>query len=257
MQHLRQLIGRRPVREQEHTFVVEGTKALSEALDAGAHLHAVFAAPTAPTDVLERAMARGAVVHHTEPGVIERVAPTVSPQPLLAVAEQIDVPLDDLSGASLLLVAVDVSDPGNLGTVLRSAEAAGADGVVCCGSSVDVYNPKTVRAAAGAMFHLPLAIAGDTLGVLDRVGGWGMLRLGAVARGGTHHTDIDLRRRVALVIGNEAAGLPPAVLEAMDELVTIPMAGRAESLNVGVAAAVLCFEVARQRTAKEVPSGGS
>lgn len=237
--------------------MVEGTKALSEALDAGAHLHAVFAAPAAPPDVLERAMAEGAVVHYTEAGVIERVAPTVSPQPLLAVAEQIDVPLDDLSGAGLLVVAVDISDPGNLGTVLRSAEAAGADGVVCCGSSVDVYNPKTVRAAAGAMFHLRLATAGDPVEVLERVGGWGVLRLAAVARGGSHHTETDMRGRVALVIGSEAAGLPPSVLDAVDELVTIPMAGRAESLNVGVAAAVLCFEAARQRGTGEVTSGGS
>lgn len=237
--------------------MVEGTKALSEALDAGAHLHAVFAAPTAPTDVLERAMARGVVVHHTQLGVIERVAPTVSPQPLLAVAEQVDVPLDDLSGASLLVVAVDVSDPGNLGTVLRSAEAAGADGVVCCGSSVDVYNPKTVRAAAGSIFHLRLATAGDPVEVLERVGGWGVTRLAAVARGGSLHTETDMRGRVALVIGSEAAGLPPLVLDAVDKLVTIPMAGRAESLNVGVAAAVLCFEAARQRSTGEVASGES
>ncbi len=237
--------------------MVEGTKALSEALDAGAQLHAVFAAPGAPADVLERARAVGAAVHHIEPGVIERVAATVSPQPLLAVAEQIDVPFEELADAHLLVIAVDIADPGNLGTVLRSAEAAGADGVVCCGSSVDVYNPKTVRAAAGAVFHLRLATAGDPVEVLDRVGGWGVTRLAAVARGGTHHTDVDMRGRVALAIGSEAAGLQPTVLDTVDELVTIPMAGRAESLNVGVAAAVLCFEAARQRRAEEVATNGS
>lgn len=235
--------------------MVEGTKALSEALVAGAHLHAVFAAPGAPADLLERAMAAGAAVHRLEPGVIERVATTVSPQPLLAVAEQIDVPLDDLADAHLLVVAVDVSDPGNMGTVLRSAEAAGAGGVVCCASSVDVYNPKTVRAAAGAMFHLRVATAGDPVEVLHRVGGWGVTRLAAVARGGTHHTAIDMRGRVALVIGSESAGLAPPVLDSVDGLITIPMAGRAESLNVGVAAAVLCFEAARQRRAGEVANG--
>lgn len=237
--------------------MVEGTKALREALHSGAQLHAVYAAPGAPADVLEQAKAAGASVHHTEAGVIERVAPTVTPQPLLALAEQLDVDIDELAGARLLVVAVDISDPGNLGSVLRSAEAAGADGVICCGSHVDVYNPKTVRAAAGAMFHLRLATAGDPVDVLNRVGGWGVLRLAAVARGGKNHTEIDLRRRVALVIGSEAKGLPPAVLDAVDQLVTIPMAGRAESLNVGVAAAVLCFEAARQRAAGEVPAGGS
>ncbi|HUR17458.1 MAG TPA: RNA methyltransferase [Acidimicrobiales bacterium] len=246
------------MREQEHTFVVEGTKALREALDSGAKIHAVYAAPAAPPDIVEQAVAAGAVVHHVESGVVERVAPTVTPQPVLAVAEQVHVGLDALADASLLVIAVDIADPGNLGSVMRSAEAAGAAGVVCCGSSVDVYNPKTVRASAGAMFHLRVAVAGDPVEVLHRVGGWGVLRLGAVARGGTDHTEVDLCRRVALVIGSEAAGLAPEVLEeGVDQLVTIPMSGQAESLNAGVAAAVLCFEVARQRRAQEVLAGGS
>lgn len=230
--------------------MVEGAKVLGVALDAGTHLKAVFAAPGAPPDVLERASAAGATVHHLAAGVMERVAPTVSPQPLLAVAEQLDVGLDALSSARLLVVAVDINDPGNLGAVLRSAEAAGADGVVCCGSHVDPYNPKTVRAAAGALFHVPLVVGGDPLDVLRRIGGWGMLRLAAVARDGTPHTDIDLRGPVALVLGSEAAGLSEAVLAGgVDGRITIPMAGRAESLNVGMAAAVLCFEAARQRRA--------
>lgn len=238
--------------------MVEGTKALREALDSGAQLLAVYAAPGAPPDVIAQARAAGVDVHLVEAGVMERVAATVSPQPLLGLAEQVDVDLDTLADAQLLVVAVDIADPGNLGSVLRSAEAAGADGVVCCGTSVDVYNPKTVRAAAGAMFHLRLAQAGDPVEVLRRIGGWGVIRLAAVARGGTDHTAVDLRRRVALVIGSESAGLPPAVLEqGVDELVTIPMAGRAESLNAGVAAAVLCFEAARQRRSGEVRANGS
>ncbi|MDP9404139.1 MAG: RNA methyltransferase [Actinomycetota bacterium] len=238
--------------------MVEGTRAVREALGAGVQLHAVFAGPGAPPDVVERASATGAAVHHVEPGVIERVAPTVTPQPLLAVAGQLDVALEALAGARLLVVAVDVHDPGNLGTVLRSAEAAGVDGVVCCGSHVDVYNPKTVRAAAGALFHVPLVVGGDPLEVLQRIGEWGTRRLAAVARGGTDHTEVDLRGHLALVLGSEAAGLSEAVLgEGVDDRVTIPMAGRAESLNVGMAAAVLCFEAARQRRGGEVVAGGS
>lgn len=237
--------------------MVEGTRALGEALDAGARLQEVFVAPGARADVVDQARAAGAVVHHVERGVIERVASTVSPQPVLAVAEKLDVALDALAGADLLVVAVDVHDPGNLGTVLRSAEAAGADGVICCGSHVDVYNPKTVRAAAGALFHVPVAVQDDTLAVLGRIGEWGMHRLAAVARGGTAHTATDMRGRLALVLGSETAGLPDAVLgDAVDGHVTIPMAGRAESLNVGMAAAVLCFEAARQRAGEQVGADG-
>lgn len=236
--------------------MVEGAKGLGVALDAGTHLRSVFAAPGAPADLLVRAAAAGADVHHLEAGVLERVAPTVSPQPLLGVADQLHVALDSLSSATLVVVAADINDPGNLGALFRSAEAAGADGVVCCGSSVDPYNPKAVRAAAGALFHVPLVVGGDPLDVLRRLGQWGMLRLAAVARGGDHHTALDLRRPVALVLGSESAGLSHAVLgEGVDGHITIPMAGQAESLNVGMAAAVLCFEVARQRRTSPRPDG--
>src|SRR5207248_10982673 len=133
------------------------------------------------------------------------------------------------------------------GTVLRSAEASGADGVICCAGSVDVYNPKTVRASAGALFHVPVVAGGDADAVLARLGDHGTRRLGAVPRGGREYTEADLGGRGAIVLGNEAAGIAASVLPGVDELVSIPMAGRSDSLNVGMAAAVLCFEVALQR----------
>ena len=231
--------------------MVEGVKVLSEALAAGVGVEAVFAAPGAPPELLERSAAAGARVHQLAPGVLERVAGTVTPQPVLAVVPYVDVSLEAVSEADLVVVCVDVRDPGNAGTVLRSAEAAGAGGVVCCDGSVDVYNPKAVRASAGSLFHVPVVAGGDPSEVLDRIGDWGMRRLGAVAGRGNDYTTVDLTGRVALVLGNEASGLPETVLAggAIDEEVTIPMAGRSESLNVGMAAAVLCFEAARQRRA--------
>ena len=240
--------------------MVEGAQALSDALDAKAHVRAVFAAPGAPAEVVDRAAASGTTVHRLAPGVVERVAPAVSPQPNHGVVDQLDVDLDALAAATLLVVAVDVADPGNLGALLRTAEAAGADGVVCCGGHVDIYNPKTVRAAAGSLFHLPVVAGGDPREVLQQVGTWGLRRLGTVPRGGRDYSAAELRRPVAIVVGGEATGLPDAVLAAgVDERVTIPMAGRVESLNVGAAAAVLCFEVARQRrqAPAEEPSGGA
>jgi TrmH family RNA methyltransferase len=140
-----------------------------------------------------------------------------------------------------------VRDPGNAGTVLRSAEAAGADGVLSCDGSVDVYNPKTVRASAGSLFHVPVVVGGEPVDVLEQIGSWGVRRLGTVARRGHDYTAVDLARPTALVLGNEANGLPDHVSAHLDDEVTIPMAGRSESLNVGMAAAVLCFEAARQR----------
>jgi len=224
--------------------VVEGAKLVDEAVAAGIPIEAVYVAEgTTPP-------ATDAPVRVLEDGVIDRIADTVTPQPVLAVAPFLDVPHDDLRDCTFLVVCVDVRDPGNAGTVMRSAEAAGADGLLFCGGSVDVYNPKTVRASAGSLFHVPTAVGGHAVEVLDRIGGWQVARLGTAARVGTDYTDVDLTRRTAIVLGNEAHGLPADVEARLDGVVTIPMAGRSESLNVGMAAAVLCFEVARQRRAQ-------
>jgi TrmH family RNA methyltransferase len=178
---------------------------------------------------------------------MERIADAATPQSVLAVVPFVDVPLETLQGSTFLVICVDVRDPGNAGTVLRSAEAAGADGVVFCGGCVDVYNPKTVRASAGSLFHVPVVVGGGAVEVLEQMRGWDVSRLGTSSHAGTDYTAVDLTRPTALVLGNEANGVPPEVAAGLDAFVTIPMAGRSESLNVGMAAAVLCFETARQR----------
>jgi TrmH family RNA methyltransferase len=220
--------------------VLEGAKLIAEALQAGAPLEAVFVAPGGEGDpVVARAADAGVRVSRLAPGVLERVAGTVTPQPLLAIAPWCDVPLDAVVDATFVVVAVDLRDPGNAGTVLRSAEGAGAGAVVLCDGSVEAFNPKTVRASAGSLFHVPVVVHPEPLPELTQ------RRLGTVAREGTPLDAVDLTDPVALVLGNEAHGLPAGA--PIDEWVTIPMVGRSESLNVGMAAAILCFEVARQR----------
>jgi TrmH family RNA methyltransferase len=262
VQRLRRLASRRSARQAERCFVVEGVKVVREALASGVGVESVYVdraclAPDGVTAaVLEEAYAAGSRVFDLAPGVLARVADTVTPQPIMAVVEQMDVPLSALDPANtegdpaLVVVCVDVRDPGNAGTILRSAEAAGATGVVCCDGSVDVFNPKTVRSSAGALFRVPVVAGGDAAGVLAELGHWGLSRLAAVARGGVTYTDADLAGPVALVLGNEAHGLPGAIDDALDGRLTIPMAGSAESLNAGMAGAVLCFEAARQRASQ-------
>lgn len=250
VKRLRQLLARPAARARERAFVIEGPKVVGDALTAGAHLECLFVGPDRASPVVTRAVAAGVPVYDLAPGVLERVAGTVTPQPMMAVADAVDLAIDDLDGASLVLVCVDIRDPGNLGTVVRSAEAAGADGILCCDGSVDIYNPKCVRASAGSLFHTRIVARGKPVEVLRTLGNRGLHRLGTRAGGGTPYHDAPMTRPTALVLGNEAHGLPPAVAEALDGWVTIPMAGRAESLNVGMAAAVLCFEAARQRSAR-------
>ncbi|GAC1599012.1 MAG: hypothetical protein NVS3B21_25080 [Acidimicrobiales bacterium] len=232
-----------------------GATLRGEALSAGRRIEAVFVAPAGdgpsggPAPEVVGAWDAGIRVYDLEPGVIERIATTVTPQPVLAIVETTAVEIETLRGPGPVVVCVDVRDPGNLGTVLRSAEAAGAAGVICCDGTVDVYNPKCVRASAGALFHVPVVVGGapvSVLGALQR-GGWA--RLGTAAGAGQAYSDADLTGPVAFVLGNEANGLPDELVGGLDGLVHVPMQGRTESLNVGMACAVLCFEAARQRRA--------
>lgn len=172
-------------------------------------------------------------------GVIERVASTESPQPVLAVV-RIPTAVLDLATAGFVLVADRIADPGNLGTILRSAEAAGVDAVALTAGSVDPFNPKVVRASAGALFRVPVLDAS-----LAAVHAAGLRTIGTSSHRGSAHTDADLTGRIAIVVGNEARGLPDDAQ--VDEWVTIRHHGRAESLNVAMAATVLCFEASRQR----------
>lgn len=236
---------------------MEGAKLISVALDAGVAVESVYVDPglVRPGDGVEQVVGRvldaGGRVFDLEEGVLARVAGTVTPQPLIAVVAANDLSVEELGALrpGLVVVCVDVRDPGNAGAVMRSAEAAGAGGVVSCGTSVDLFNPKTVRASAGALFHVPVVAGGPPEEVLEVVGRWGLRRLGTVARGGDDYASVDLTGPTALVLGNEAAGLPPHLDRSLDGRITIPMAGRAESLNVAMAAAVICFEAARQKRA--------
>src|SRR5262249_34981120 len=145
----------------ERAFVAEGAKIIGEALDSGVAIESVFYAPDAersPSDdaVVERARAAGGRVLPLAPGVLERVADTVTPQGVLGVVGSVDVGLDALGATGLVVVLEDVRDPGNVGAIIRSADASGADGVICLSGTADLYNPKVVRASAGSLFHLPI-----------------------------------------------------------------------------------------------------
>jgi TrmH family RNA methyltransferase len=230
-------LGRRSSRTEEGAYVVEGATLVEEALASGAEVEAIFTGPDASgyDD-------RGVRVHVLAPGVIERVATTKHAQPVLAVV-RFRPPPDDLLAAAGFVVAVDqVADPGNLGTILRGAEAAGVDAVTLSEGTVDPYNPKVVRAAAGALFHVPVVVAMPP----GHLRGFGLRVIGTSSHHGVPYTEAAIAGRLAIVFGSEAHGL--AGDAAVDEWVRIPHGGRAESLNVAMAATLIIFEVARRRT---------
>jgi TrmH family RNA methyltransferase len=245
------------VRAAEGAFVAEGMKVVAAALDAGAPVESLYLAPEglavpAVNALAERALAIGARVFDLGPGIMERVADTVTPQPVCAVVGDITRPLGDVlaapavSGSRLLLVCVDIRDPGNLGALIRSASGAGADAIVCCEGTADPFNPKTVRATAGTVFDLPIVIAGSPLATFEALRARGVRLLATTAHEGEDYAIANLSGSLALVLGNESSGLPPDLLALVDEKVTIPMARETESLNVAMTATVLCFEIARR-----------
>lgn len=248
VQELRRLLGRRRDRREASAFVVEGPVLIGEAFAAGWDVRRQFV-PDSQRDVA----IDGVDIVVVADDVLPRLRSTQAPQAPLAIVAMPETTPASLRSASFVVVLDRVADPGNLGTILRSAEAAGADAVVLTPGSVDQFSPKVVRASAGALFHVPVV---ET--ELDAVAEAGLHLVGTSShnqpdRTVEAHTAIDLTQRIAIVMGNEAAGLPDEWNDEVGPIrrwVTIPHAGRSESLNVAMATTVLAFELARQRSQK-------
>jgi TrmH family RNA methyltransferase len=194
-------------------------------------------------------------VHVIEPGSLAKVTDTVSPQGVAAIA-----PMPQCSGdvldqvvrrQGIVLVLAGVSDPGNAGTLVRVAEAAGVGAVLFCDEAADPFAPKCVRASAGSILHVPVTSGARSVHVLEAIGDRGARRIAAGARRGEPYDQADLRGPLALVLGSEAHGLAAELDGVVDGWVHIPMAGQVESLNVAMTGAIVSFEAARQRR----PSG--
>jgi TrmH family RNA methyltransferase len=237
---------KRALRERDRAFLVEGAQAVGEALRGSAGLSTLFHTQEHP--LLARARERGVETLAVTSEVMARLTSTVTPQGLVGVAGFVDVGLDAFSSSpGCLAILHAVRDPGNAGTVLRSADAVGADGVAFTSDSVDVYNPKTVRASAGSVFHIPVVRGVSTEEAVEAARGRGCRVLAMDAGGDEDLYEVDLTGPTALLFGNEAWGLPNEVARFADESVRVPIPGRAESLNLAAAASVCLFEWARQR----------
>lgn len=258
-------LSRARVRREQGRHLVEGPNAVREALLAGV-VEEVFLAPgaTLPVTVDGPAGPRttstgtpsaaggpgtsttGAVVTHVSHEVLDRLADATTPQGVVAVARTPRSQLADVVGRGLLVVLDELADPGNAGTILRTADAAGASGLVLTSGSVDPYAPKTVRAAAGSTYHLPVVEHVGLTEVVAACRDAGQRILGL--DGGGELSVFDLERpdgSLALVLGNEAHGLSEASIATLDGAVAVPIHGRAESLNVAAAAAIALYAAAR------------
>lgn len=277
-----QKLSRRRYRQRERLFVAEGLRLMHEALESGAAIHSVYYAGQdagpAPSgahnlnDILGR-LPQGVPVYEVPPSLMRQVANTDTPQGVLAVIHMpvrsleeclapvrcpslakgyplVGTPVSADSSAEFppLVVLVDgLQDPGNLGTIIRAAEALMAGGVVLGEGTVDAYNPKAVRATMGAIFRFPVCEHPHLPSLVARLREEGFHIVAAVARGGMPVFRVPLAKTSAIIFGNEGAGIRDELLAMADSLATIPMPGGTESLNAGMAASIILYEALRQR----------
>ncbi|NEE17833.1 RNA methyltransferase [Streptomyces sp. SID7499] len=258
-------LAKRNFRGKDRLFLAEGPQAVREAaghrVGDTATLVELFATTEAAeryADIVGAARDAGARVHLAAEQVIADISTTVTPQGLVGVCRFLDTPFEEVLAARPRLVALlaNVRDPGNAGTVLRCADAAGAEAVVLTDASVDVYNPKAVRASVGSLFHLPVAVGVPVEQAVERLRDAGVR---VVAADGAGERDLDdeldkgtMGGPTAWVFGNEAWGLPEETRALTDAVVRVPIHGKAESLNLATAAAVCLYASARAQRA----SGG-
>jgi RNA methyltransferase, TrmH family len=245
-------LAKKAFRERSRSFLAEGPQAVREALAQPGVLTELFV--TAPgrdrhAELVARAAEAGVPVHEISGDVMAGIAQTITPQGLLGICRFVDVPLAPLLSAAprLVVVLANVRDPGNAGTVLRTADAAGAGGAIFAAASVDPYNSKCVRSSAGSLFHLPVVVSAP---LAETVSGLRAAGLQVLAADGSASQFLgapdgpDLTRPTAWLLGNEAWGLPGDLLELADDAVAVPIYGKAESLNLAAAAAVCLYATA-------------
>lgn len=250
-------LARRDARIEAGAFLLEGPQAVSEALRFRPDLITdLFATPTAKErhpSIAAAAAAADVELEFASEAVLDAMADTVTPQGIVAVCRQFPTSVRDIlqrtdaGGPMLIAVLEEVRDPGNAGTIIRAADAAGADGVVFSGRSVDLYNPKVVRASTGSIFHMPVAVGVELTAVLARARDAGLTVLAADVKGEdllTARRDGTLAEPTAWLFGNEARGLSDEHLALADRAITVPIYGRAESMNLATAASVCLYESA-------------
>ena len=260
LKRLRRLVRQPKVRSSERAFVVDGPTLVADAVAAQLTIESVFVGTKQGFEPLREAMAaRHLTTFGTETSIFEvedRVLmPNLDPRnpvPVAAVVRSPTWSLSDLAKDRAVLVAVELRDPGNLGTIMRTAEAAGCAGVIVLGQSVDPLNPKVVRASAGSLFRLPVCSQIDVEQGLHELRSVGRSLVATVVDPKAASYDQADLTAAALLVGNEPRGLDTSLIGAADQVVTIPMAQGIESLNVAAAAAVIAFEAARQRRAVDV-----
>ncbi|MEN3942583.1 RNA methyltransferase [Prosthecobacter sp. SYSU 5D2] len=238
---------------EDGLIFIEGLRLAEEAAASGLTIEACFYPAGGPGDgraeaLLERLSGKGALMLETTPDILRSLSDTVQSQGLILIARRPETAAGLLleTHATLLLGCDRLQDPGNLGTLIRTAEAAGAGGILCLKGSADAFSPKALRSSMGSAFRLPIHADADAAD-LQALQTAGCQIVAAAGEGEMDYTDYDWNQRTLLLLGNEGRGVDPDLMRQCDVRLRIPMHPSVESLNVAAAGAVLLFEAARQR----------
>jgi RNA methyltransferase, TrmH family len=240
-------------RKKEQAFLIEGVKMVEEALRDDLGVKLVVASPSLVQHhgkgVLKLAENHAVEVLWISERLMDAIAESKTPQPVMAMVRMKEHSEQGLmaNDANLIILAHQLQDPGNLGTIIRTAEAVGASGVALASNTVDPFNPKAVRASMGSILRVPIAHCADAAAFIKTCKQKGFQTVATVLTGRTTHFDIDLKKPTVVVLGQEGAGLSQDIMAEIDLHIRIPMAASIDSLNVATAAAVILYEAFRQR----------
>lgn len=253
---VKNLFEKRSARRKEGRFVVEGPHLVEEAL-----LRSFGASEGKPANlinfivycenlpIVKKLEERGVPTYKISRQQFEELSDVETPQGVLAVVREFEYQFRDVLKAdkTLVVFCVGVQDPGNLGTIIRSADAFGASGVIISKGTVDLYNPKVVRSTMGSLFHLPIITTDDEKETIEHLKRKNVKMIATDASAKKDCFAANLNGPVTILVGNEGSGLPEEIINLSDEIINIPMSGKAESLNVGISTAIVLYETSRQR----------
>lgn len=246
------LLGKKKERDRQGVFVVEGGKMFGEA--PADRIRRVYIAQSAEKEMYAQYgdKLNGLSCEIVTDDVFARMSDTVTPQGILCLVRQQHYNMEEILRADdrkqmLFIILEDIQDPGNLGTIFRTAEAAGVDGVIMSSRTADIYNPKTIRSTMGAVYRVPFLYVEDLSSIIKLLREQGTAVYAAHLGAKEFYDAYDYRKCTAFLIGNEANGLRDETADCADALIGIPMEGKAESLNAAVASSILLYEAYRQR----------
>lgn len=240
-------------RDEKGLFFIEGIRFMEEALKENAEIDKIFISDklgdiNGGSEILKRVNDESYTIYSLPDKLFKEVSDTESPQGILATIRFRKMSTDEIQADGRFYIILDsLQDPGNMGTIIRTADAAGVSGIIISKGCVDIYNPKVLRSTMGSVFHIPLYHSEDLINPITKLKKSGFKIYAAHLMGSANYFEEDMRGQSAIIIGNEANGISDEIAEQADVLVKIPMPGRAESLNASVAASLLMYEVVRQQ----------